>query len=264
MKKQRVNQCWIFAHRGAPTEAFENTEYAFNKALAYDIDGIETDVQLSRDDIAVLWHDRFLNKVGLPEKRIGDYDFEELTSMVLPESNGSNSSNNRILSFTEFFSAYQRRCRLLIEIKNRDWDKNTGRHETNIRQCLDCDVLPKDQFDDPINFVSSFNLASLVYANEYAPGSPLILNTETDKTASAVNRIFENNSFLYGICMPIENLTYPVSKALRKQSKMLLTYTCNTEAQIIKALELHIDILISDYPQKASRLRTSWNGTSPA
>ena len=56
----------IFAHRGANKEAAENTRSAFDKALAYPIDGIETDVQLSRDEVAVLWHDRFLGKLGLP------------------------------------------------------------------------------------------------------------------------------------------------------------------------------------------------------
>ena len=56
----------IFAHRGANREAAESTRSAFDRALEYAIDGIETDVQLSRDEVAVLWHDRFLNKVGLP------------------------------------------------------------------------------------------------------------------------------------------------------------------------------------------------------
>ena len=42
----------------------ENTREAFDKALHYAIDGIETDVQLTRDEIPVLWHDRFLDKSG--------------------------------------------------------------------------------------------------------------------------------------------------------------------------------------------------------
>jgi hypothetical protein len=40
----------IFAHRGANKEAAENTRTAFDRALEYAIDGIETDVQLSRRD----------------------------------------------------------------------------------------------------------------------------------------------------------------------------------------------------------------------
>ena len=47
----------IYAHRGARKEAAENTRSAFDKALVYAIDGIETDIQLSRDGVTVLWHD---------------------------------------------------------------------------------------------------------------------------------------------------------------------------------------------------------------
>ena len=39
----------IFAHRGANNEAAENTRSAFDHALQYAIDGIETDIQLSKD-----------------------------------------------------------------------------------------------------------------------------------------------------------------------------------------------------------------------
>ena len=74
-------QSLIFAHRGANREAAENTRSAFDRALEYAIDGMETDVQLSRDEVAVLWHDRFLDKLGLPGKRIDDFDYAELQAM---------------------------------------------------------------------------------------------------------------------------------------------------------------------------------------
>jgi len=74
-------QSLVFAHRGANREAAENTRSAFNKALEYAIDGIETDVQLSRDGVAVLWHDRFLDKIGHPDKHIDDFDYSQLQAM---------------------------------------------------------------------------------------------------------------------------------------------------------------------------------------
>ena len=77
MENSLVHRTLIFAHRGANKEAAENTRTAFEKALRYPIDGIETDVQLSRDEVPVLWHDRFLDKIGLPGKRIDDFDFAE-------------------------------------------------------------------------------------------------------------------------------------------------------------------------------------------
>ena len=67
-----MKKSMIFAHRGANKEAAENTRPAFDQALDYPIDGMETDVQLSRDEVSVLWHDRFLNKIGLPGKHIDE------------------------------------------------------------------------------------------------------------------------------------------------------------------------------------------------
>ena len=78
MNKTISDRTLIFAHRGANKEAAENTRSAFEKALRYPIDGIETDVQLSRDGIPLLWHDRFMDKLGYPEKRIDDFDYSQL------------------------------------------------------------------------------------------------------------------------------------------------------------------------------------------
>ncbi|MGZ8234317.1 glycerophosphodiester phosphodiesterase, partial [Methylobacter tundripaludum] len=75
------NTCLIFAHRGANREAAENTRTAFNKALQYPVDGIETDVQLSLDGVPVLWHDWELDKLGHPGKCIDDFNFAQLEQM---------------------------------------------------------------------------------------------------------------------------------------------------------------------------------------
>ncbi|MFL6274904.1 MAG: glycerophosphodiester phosphodiesterase [Blastocatellia bacterium] len=47
----------IIAHRGGANEAPENTLLAFRRALRLGVDGIETDVRLTRDGKLVLYHD---------------------------------------------------------------------------------------------------------------------------------------------------------------------------------------------------------------
>ena len=126
----------IFAHRGANKEAAENTRSAFDKALVYPIDGIETDVQLSRDEVAVLWHDRFLGKVGFPLKHIDDLDHVQLQAMNFAAHYSARAKPEGIMSLKEFLDAYHKRCRLLLEIKNRDWAKLISRHEMKVRQSL--------------------------------------------------------------------------------------------------------------------------------
>ena len=48
-----ARKCLIFAHRGANMEAAENTCTAFDKALSYAIDGMETDVQLTHNEVSM-------------------------------------------------------------------------------------------------------------------------------------------------------------------------------------------------------------------
>ena len=47
----------IFAHKGASGYAPENTLIAIKKAIEMKVDGIEIDIQLTRDGRIVLMHD---------------------------------------------------------------------------------------------------------------------------------------------------------------------------------------------------------------
>ena len=240
----------IFAHRGANREAAENTRSAFDKALEYPIDGIETDVQLSRDEVAVLWHDRFLGKLGLPLKHIDDYDHARLQEMNFAAHFSESAKPEGIMSLQEFLYAYRKRCRLLLEIKNRDWEP-LSRQELKVRKTLDM----AGPIHDGTILVSSFNLSSLVYAHQYAPDFPLVCNLEADQTFSDAKRVLEEQPYLRGLCLPIESLDAALVGLLREQRKCVAVYTCNSDEEINKALALGVDILISDVPQKALQSR---------
>lgn len=245
----------IFAHRGANKEAAENTRSAFDRALVYSIDGIETDVQLSRDEVAVLWHDRFLGKVGLPNGHIDDFDHVQLQAMDFAAHFSSAAKPEGIMSLKEFLDAYRKRCRLLLEIKNRDWEPRS-RHEIKVRQTLDmARAANMGAASGDAIVVSSFNLDSLVYAHQYRPEFPLVYNLEDDQTLLDARRVLAEQSFLHGLCLPIKSLDEAFVKLLRDDGKSIAVYTCNSDAEIGKALELGVDILISDVPQKALQMR---------
>ncbi|MFM6966388.1 MAG: glycerophosphodiester phosphodiesterase family protein [Rhodoluna sp.] len=72
----------IFAHRGLAIEpgVFENTIPAFRAALLAGATHLETDVQVTKDEIPVLFHDDDLNRViGLPRK-VSELTFAELSA----------------------------------------------------------------------------------------------------------------------------------------------------------------------------------------
>jgi glycerophosphoryl diester phosphodiesterase len=253
--KTIMTQTLIFAHRGANKEAAENTRSAFDKALGYAIDGIETDVQLSRDEVAVLWHDRFLGKVGFSVKHIDDFDLAQLQTMDFAAHFSSAAEPQSIMTLQAFLDAYRTRCRLLIEIKNRDWE-SAERHQIKVRQTLDMiQAASTDPAQRDAIIVSSFNLASLVYANWCAPGFPLVYNFEDDQTLADAEQVLIAHPFLHGLCLPIRTLDESIVRLLRDQGKRIAVYTCNSYDEIDKALELGVDILISDLPQKALQMR---------
>lgn len=72
----------ILAHRGGLTPT-ENTCEAFTVALAAGADIIETDIQATRDRIAVLFHDETLERLaGVPAK-VSELTLEELRDITL-------------------------------------------------------------------------------------------------------------------------------------------------------------------------------------
>lgn len=247
-----ARQTLIFAHRGANKEAAENTRTAFDRALTYPIDGMETDIQLSRDEVPVLWHDRFLAKIGHPARHIDDFDYSQLQAMNFAQHFSPDAQSEGIMSLQALLDAYRKRTRLLLEIKNRDWELRE-RHENKVRQTL---TMVGQVSDDHI-IISSFNLDSLIYAQQCRPGFPLVYNFEAEQSLADARRVLAAQPFLHGLCLPIATLDETMVKLLRGLGKSIAVYTCNTDAEISKALELGVDILISDLPQKALGMRDS-------
>ena len=72
------------AHRGASGYELENTMEAFEKAIELGCDGIETDVQLSKDGIPVLIHDETVDRTTEGNGFVKDFTFNELREMGIP------------------------------------------------------------------------------------------------------------------------------------------------------------------------------------
>ena len=68
----------VWAHRGASGYAPENTLDAFQKAVEMGADGIELDVQMTKDGKLVVIHDETIERVSNGTGWVKDYTYEEL------------------------------------------------------------------------------------------------------------------------------------------------------------------------------------------
>src|SRR5262249_55863317 len=73
-----------FAHRGGAALAPENTLAAFEKAAALGADGLEMDVQFSRDGVVVVHHDRTLDRTTVLRGPVADRTARELAAASVP------------------------------------------------------------------------------------------------------------------------------------------------------------------------------------
>jgi glycerophosphoryl diester phosphodiesterase len=158
----------------------------------------------------------------------------------------------------EFITTYRGRCRLQIEIKNRDWEP-VARHQIKIKQTLD--IL--GSANDMDVFISSFNLQSMVFADQLNTNIPLFYALDKTQYLTAVEQALANHQFLAGLCLSIQILDETMMQVLRDQDKKVITYTCNSNTHIRKALNLGVDVLITDDPQKALTMRESCNVNFP-
>lgn len=68
----------IYGHRGAPADFPENTLAGFKRAVELGVHGIELDVHLSKDGVAVVCHDETLDRTTNATGPISDYTVAEL------------------------------------------------------------------------------------------------------------------------------------------------------------------------------------------
>lgn len=73
----------IFAHRGASGHALENTLTAFEKAKKLGATGIEIDVQRTKDNVLVVFHDLDLYRLTGINKKISECTYSEISEIPI-------------------------------------------------------------------------------------------------------------------------------------------------------------------------------------
>lgn len=114
-----------YAHRGASEYAPENTLSSFYLGQLQGANGIETDVQKTKDGVLVLFHDDTLDRVSDMQGRLCDFTWDELKNVKIYGS-CTTGFYDRIVTLREFldkFSQYD--INFAIELKGADVERET-------------------------------------------------------------------------------------------------------------------------------------------
>ena len=114
-----------YAHRGASSYAPENTMSSFRLGIEMGANGIETDVQLTSDGIAVLFHDDTVTRMTGREGKVSDYTLAELLSFDITNYGKS----DKIMTLDDFLKEFgSLDLTFAIELKGKNTAKITYEH----------------------------------------------------------------------------------------------------------------------------------------
>lgn len=121
-----MNRFINYAHRGASAYAPENTISAFRKAIELKANGIELDLQKTKDGKIVIFHDDFIDKKSNSIGTISDYTYNELLKFDFGSWFDLKYKDEKIVLFEEFAKKFlSEDLTFAIELKTIGIEKQT-------------------------------------------------------------------------------------------------------------------------------------------
>ena len=233
------------AHRGFSGYYPENTMLAFRKAIEAQCDGIETDVQLTKDGIAVLCHDETVDRTTDGKGFIKDYSYEELMKLDAGINMGEEFRGCGIPTLDEFLEYVKDKDVLInLELKN----------SIIIYPSLENIVIDKiykyNLKDNCI--ISSFNHYSIVTCKQL--DSDIKTGLLYDETLYKPEKYIEYVGA--DALHPNFHAIYSedIIKGIKAKNIPINVYTVNDEKDMINMIKLGVDGIITNYPDKLKGL----------
>lgn len=98
--KGKSKHVMIFAHRGNWRNSAENSLQAFQDCIDESIDGIEVDLQMTKDSVLVIMHDETIDRTTTGSGKVSDHTLDQLRKLYLLTPIGV-KTRQRIPTFEE-------------------------------------------------------------------------------------------------------------------------------------------------------------------
>ena len=236
----------IIAHRGSLAYTPNNTLSAFRLAVKLGADGIELDVQKTKDDVLIVCHDQVIDKVTNCTGHISNFTWKELCGLSLKNGSGELSLNDRIPTLQEVLASLPPSYFLNVELKTAPYPY------PGIEKQVIQEIAQYGRHLDIV--VSSFNHRSLLEVQKVNRSCRTGILYE-----GGFIRIWD---YVRGIGLSAHSL-HPYINHVDRQfvssahsyGYAVYVYLANTQEEIIRMLDAGVDGIITDDVVLAKRLR---------
>ena len=237
-----MNNTLIWAHRGASGYAPENTMIAFEMAADMRADGIELDIQLTKDGEIIVLHDETIDRTSNGKGWVKDYTLEELRRLDFSyKKKYPNAGPMQIPTMREVFELVRPTdMRINIELK-------TGVVFYPEIEKMILDMTAAYGMQDRVIY-SSFNHYSIKRIHGMEPKAM----TGLLYSDGFIDMPFYARDLGVSAQHPaLSNLQYPdYMENCRAAGLLVNTWTVNKEEHIRRCLKLGVDGIITNYPDR--------------
>jgi glycerophosphoryl diester phosphodiesterase len=229
-------------HRGASGITPENTKISFLKALDLGADAVEFDVQLTRDNVAVVFHDDLLDRTSNGSGRVSETDFDVVSKLDAGGWFGASFENIEIPTLEEILQTLGGKTTMNIELKPDDRLDRLVKHVVTA-------VARFELFESVI--FSSFHHDAIKMIREFVPSARLGMLCQTGGAPfafSLAERLGAEN-----IHPEVSMVDTELVSAAHKRGLSVWAWTANDTGEIALMNALGVDGMFSDYPDRIVR-----------
>ncbi|MED4223749.1 glycerophosphodiester phosphodiesterase [Neobacillus cucumis] len=235
----------IFAHRGYSASYAENTMGAFIEAEKAGADGLELDVQLTKDGEVIVIHDEKVDRTTTGSGFVKDFLFKEIRKLNANKKGLKKEQIPSLVEVLEWLQTNELICN--IELKN-GLIPYEGMEEKVIQ------LVRKYSLSERI-IISSFNHYSIVYSFQIAPEietAPLFIE------GIYMPWIYAQSIRAKGIHPKHSAMSDNILFNTMENGIAVRPYTVNKEEDMHRFFNLNCQAFITDDPEKALRIRKQY------
>ena len=226
----------VIAHRGASGYRRENTLAAYELAVEQRADMIEIDLHRTRDAATVVIHDE--RPAGLAAAEIGRATLAEVRALDL-------GAGERIPTFDEVLEAFGRRVAFNVELKRAEAGPYQGLEAAALEAVARRGLLARTLF-------SSFEDAYLAGLRAAEPATRRALLLEPRSAARPLERARAVGAEALNPWLGLA--TRELVAAAHAEGLAVYVFTVNREEDMRRMLDLGVDGLFTDFPDRLRAL----------
>lgn len=214
-------------HRGAAGHAPENTLAAIQKGIALGVDFVELDVRRTADGALVILHDATVNRTTNGKGRVDRLSLQDVKKLRAGDG-------ERIPTLEDVLKVAAGNVGLMLELKTEGVARST------------VEAVREAGVKTPVIY-ASFAHEELTHVRAADPEASLLVLFDRLSRAS-VGHVVKYGASHVGLRH--DRATRALVDAFHRAHVSVFVYTANTPSEIQRALSLHVDGVISNFPER--------------